>query len=455
MTEEELKTQEQTPEEVQAIRTTEFMKETIKQRPINKKKLMRRLLSSIALAIIFGLVACITFVLLEPVINKRINPEPEEDPVEQIVFEEESVAEEMRPEDMIAEESELLPVVIEQGPLNDDQIEQVLSEMELGIEDYLTLNAAVSSKIREVQDSMVDVIGITQDTDWFQNEYENEHIISGVIVADNGKEFLILADVSALSSYDSLEVCFNDGKSYDAHLKVADSSTGLGIVAVNKTYMSHETRDQAAIIEMGSSANRNINGTPIIAIGRPLGTVSSVCIGTVTSSGTRVEYTDASYSGITTDIYGSTQASGALVNARGQLVGIIEMGHNAEDMENLVSGLGITELKRLIEAMSNGRRIPYLGIHGTDVTEKVSDQLEIPKGVYLQNLEMDSPMLEAGIQSGDIITQFGDMKLSSYQELNMLMLNYEPEDEVLVTIMRQGPEGYSAMEMTVTLGTQP
>lgn len=458
MNDEDIKEKSKQPEteEIQAIKTSEFMQETIKQRPINKKKLMRRLLTSVVMAVVMGLVACVTFVVLEPLISKRINPEEEEEPVEQIIFVEEPVEEETLPEDMIADESELMPqpVIPENEPLSDEQIAQVLSNLKLGVDDYLSLNQAMMSGVRKISASVVDVIGIKQDLDWFENEYENEHIISGVIIADNGRELLILANINQMSDYDSLEVRFDDNINTGAKIKARDIRTGFAVIAVQKSELDTETKSRAVPIELGTSSSRNLSGTPIVAVGRPLGNVSSVCIGTVTSNGLQIDYTDASYSCLTTDIYGSQQASGILVNLKGQLIGIIDMTHNSADIGNLISGLGITDIRKLIESMSNGREIPYIGIHGKDVSEDISSRLEIPQGVYITGLEMDSPMLEAGVQGGDIIVRFNDVEIKNYKELNNLLLDLEPEASADIEIMRRSPEGYSKMEMTVVLEHQ-
>ena len=85
---------------------SDFMKETIKQRPLNRRKLVRRMLLTVAMAVIFGLVACVTFLLLEPVINNKLYPEEEPDPV---VFPEEPKENEILPEDMIVDESQMQP----------------------------------------------------------------------------------------------------------------------------------------------------------------------------------------------------------------------------------------------------------------------------------------------------------------------------------------------------------
>ena len=139
---------------------TDFLKETIKQRPLNKRKLVRRTLITAAMAVIFGMVACFTFLLLEPVISNRLYPEEEP---EAIVFEEETEENEILPEDMIADESQMQPEETEPPALEDEQIAQVLSEMQLGTNDYLTLFNEMNKVAKEVQKSIVTVVGVTSD----------------------------------------------------------------------------------------------------------------------------------------------------------------------------------------------------------------------------------------------------------------------------------------------------
>ncbi len=195
-------------EENQNQNNTDFMKETIKQRPLNKRKLVRRTLITAAMAVIFGMVACFTFLLLEPVISNRLYPEEEP---ESIVFEEETEENEILPEDMIADESQMQPEETEPPALEDEQIAQVLSEMQLGTNDYLTLFNEMNKVAKEVQKSIVTVVGVTSDVTWLDNEYENEGVVSGVVVADNGKELLILANIRSIKDAEILNVAFSDG----------------------------------------------------------------------------------------------------------------------------------------------------------------------------------------------------------------------------------------------------
>lgn len=428
----------------------DFMKEKIKQRPLNKAKLLRRTLITATMAVIFGMIACLTFLVLEPVINNALYPEEEPQTVE---FPEEAQENEVLPEDMIVTDSEMeTEEPQEPVALKDAQIEQVLSEIVLTKDDYVGMYAAISEVAAEARKSMVVVSGVTADVDWFNNTYENEGRISGVIMADNGKEMLILADVDAIEDADSIRVTFSDNRQYQAEIKLKDSVTGLGILTVSKAIIRDTTLFEIKPISLGSSASSSLVGSPIIAVGSPLGTTDSICYGMVTSSSMLLHVPDAVYKLVTTDIYGSSGATGILVNFNGQLVGIIDNSYNSTDTSNLVSAIGITELKKIIQKLSNDEPLCYLGVYGADVTVEVNEEQGVPYGAYITEIDMDSPAMNAGIQSGDVIVQIGELEVTTYLELVNELVTIAPEETVTFTVMRQSSDGYSEMEIEVTLG---
>lgn len=427
---------------------TDFMKETIKQRPLNRKKLVRRTLVTAAMAVIFGMVACFTFLLLEPVISNRLYPEEEP---QTVVFVEETEENEILPEDMIADDSQMQTGPTEAPVLEDEQIAQVLSEMELGVEDYISLISDVRELARETRNSIVTVVGVTSDVGWLDNEYESEGAVSGVIVADNGKELLILANVSSIKGADALKVSFADGQEYQAAIKKKDNNTGLAIISISKSIMQNGTLETAKPAALGTSG-ASLVGNPVIALGRPMGTEGSVCYGNVTSAGNTIKLPDSDYKYMTTDIYGSPNASGVIINLKGQVVGIIDMAHNSTDMKNLINAVGITELKKVVESLSNDSDIAYFGVYGTDVTEQANAEMGVPYGAYITEIDMDSPAMEAGIQSGDVIIRLDNTEINNYQDLVKALLLKGPDNEVKIELMRQGPEGYTEMEITAALG---
>ena len=132
-----------------------FIKEKVKERPINKRKLLKRTMITASMAVIFGLIACFTFLVLEPVFSNWLYPEEEPEPVQ---LQEESENEEMLPEDMVLEEEseeETTP------PVQTTVVERV----ELDVSDYQTLYSNLYKMVQEVSKSLVTVIGITSDTD--------------------------------------------------------------------------------------------------------------------------------------------------------------------------------------------------------------------------------------------------------------------------------------------------
>ena len=427
---------------------TDFMKETIKQRPLNRRKLVRRTLLTAAMAVIFGMVACFTFLLLEPVISNRLYPEEEPQMIE---FIEETEEDEILPEDMFVDDSQMEPEPTEPPALEDEQIAQVLSEMQLGVEDYLSLIAGIREVAQEAQRSIVTVVGVTPDVGWLDNEFENEGAVSGLVVADNGIELLILADVNSIEDAESLEVVFQDGEVYEASIMKKDNNTGLAVISITKITMKSSTMEMAAVASLGTS-NTSLVGVPVIALGRPMGTEGSLCYGNITSTGNGIRLPDSNYKFMTTDIYGSSNASGVLVNLRGQVIGFVDMSHNSTDLKNLISAVGISDIKRVLQSLSNDKDIAYFGVYGVDVTEAANQELEVHFGAYIIEIDMDSPAMEAGIQSGDVIIKWNDLEIVSYQDLVNALLMEEPEGTSKITLMRQGPEGYIEMEATVVLG---
>lgn len=447
--EEPVKEQAQYTPSVQA----EFMREKIKQKPVNKKKLLRRTVITAVMAVVFGFVACFTFLVLEPVISNRLYPE--EEPKE-VAFPEETPTEEMKPEDMLVNEEDMEESIeaVETELVDEqieEQLEEILSQVEFHLEDYQSLYDEMRTLAQDASRAVVTVAGVTSDVDWFNNIYENVASASGVIVFNNGRDILILVSAGNLKGADSIEVTFCDQSQAEAEIMRKDENTGLAILSVPLQSISKETMEKIDIAELGSSNTVNLLGSPVIALGSPLGTSGSISYGVVTSTGTIIDLPDAAYKKITTDIYGSRNATGILINLKGLVIGIIDNVNTSNDMGNLLTAYGITELKRTIEQMSNDKERAYLGVHGADVPrEAIEDtQINTPPGAYIRSIEIDSPAMAAGIQSGDVVIRVNETDIMTYSELLNIIQSSKPEDILTFTLMRQGHE----MTASVTLGS--
>lgn len=186
----------------QDINQDNFMIEKIKQRPINKRRLVRRTLITVSMAVIFGLIACFTFLVLEPVISNWLYPEEES---EAIIFPEEP--EEMLPEEMLEEYIQPTPTPspspapeeeTERIELDESQVQEILDKVVLDMGDYRQIYSVLSDYVKQLNQYMVVVTGTKSDTDWFANEYESKNETTGVVIGNNGRELLILTDYSSV-----------------------------------------------------------------------------------------------------------------------------------------------------------------------------------------------------------------------------------------------------------------
>lgn len=437
---------------------SDFMIEKIKQRPINRKKLLRRTVITASMAVIFGLIACVTFLVLEPIISNWLYPEEEP---QTVVFPEDQ--EEMSPEEMLAENlpTESPSPSPEPGPesepegvvLGQEQIEEILSGVVLDRESYKELYSAMSAYVAELEQYMVTVTAVTSNIDWFNNVQESRNQTSGIILNDNGRELLVLADARILRSAESMTLTFYNGEQASAQIKQMDSYTGLAVLAVPLTDLPPGIdKENLTYPSLGSSNSSRMAGTPVVAMGSPMGTSNSVGYGMVTSASYIYSVPDRNYKILQTDIGGSRNASGVLFNLDGQIVGIITDNKTNSGMEGMVYAYGITDLRSIMIKMSNSNKVAYLGISGLDVTAEINRELGVPLGGFVTKVDMDSPAMLAGIQQGDVIIAVSDREVTGFNDYTSTLMLFEPGQTVDITIMRQSQEEYKEMKFSIEVG---
>ena len=192
-----------------------------------------------------------------------------------------------------------------------------------------------------------------------------------------------------------------------------------------------------------------MTGTPVIAVGNLFGYKDTVCYGMVTSKNNVITMADSEYKLMTTDIYAGTNPSGILVNMDGEVIGIIDNSHNYDDTRNLLSAVGITELKGLISKLSNGEHIPYLGIYVQDISAQTRAELKIPQGAYIVNIDMDSPAMLKGIQKGDILVKVGSRDIRSAADYMNILRNAQAESSINIVVQRASVNDYKEMHFVI------
>ncbi|MCR5525898.1 MAG: S1C family serine protease [Lachnospiraceae bacterium] len=424
----------------------QFITETIKDKPLDKKRLMERMLMTLASAALFGGVAAVVF----SAIVKPMMPNNNEIRVVSIPADENSAS--------TSEESDgSEDAGVSENAVSDNKPTQIINniteKVSLTTEDYKELYKSLGEAADEAERSIVTVTGVASDTDWFENTVKDSSTSAGVIVANNGRELLILVDSDATDKADTITVTFKDSKTAEAEIKKVDYNTGLEIIAVPMDSIDEDTMGIIAEAKLGDSKTESLTETPVMAVGRPLGSSGTAAYGLITTSDRILNGTDRNFHLVSTDIYGSTDGSGAIFNYEGEVLGIISQKAASKDVENLISGYCISDLKEIIEDLSNGKSAACLGIEGTDVTASAHKEYDVPYGAYVKTVVMGSPAMNAGIQSGDVITKIGTMEIKDFSDYTKAIAAGQPEDDAIVTIQRYARGEYTEMTFDVTYTT--
>ena len=417
--------------EDQKHQKNEFIREQIKNKPMNRKKAAAKVGICAICGAVFALAAAVTFVLAEPVVRKILCPQEEENPdsVNTYIADTEGVTE--------LEQSD--PDVTSQA------------QESLSIADYQTLQNQLYAIGSQANHSIVTVTSVVSNTDWFHNSYESEGQGSGVIIQENASEVLILTEQKVITDPSRITVTFIDDTTAGAVMKKYDGNTGIAVLSVARSDISDSTLDTISIAEFGNS-NGVTKGSIVIALGSPLGTNYSILTGNVTSTDNEISTIDHNYSIFTTDIVASKSSSGILINVSGQIVGMVMQDYSNSSEENTLIAVSSTELKSMIDMLADGKDIPYLGMTVTTVTEKIEKEYDIPEGVYIKEAMMDSPAMAAGLQSGDVITKINGEKAASDTAYSSQVMKLTPGDTIPVVVQRQGADGYSEITCEVEVG---
>ena len=404
-----------------------FVKEKIKKQPFYQNRMLRRGGLQLAFSVVCGVVACFVFVMAHPWMERTFGKEE---------LTEITIPQEEEEETPVQEEPETQEPVV------------ITEPRELELDDYAKLYEELREAADTVSASLATVTVSSSDTDWFNETYENRSQLSGLLVGNNGVEILILTPYSQVAEADRIQVSFADGSSLDAVLKNYDTVTDLAVLSVNLADVEETARENIRIAELGSSKSLKA-GEPVIAVGSPAGIAGSVKFGTLVAPGYQTGVIDGEYSLLITDMERSENGSGVLLNLNGQVIGLLEDAYLNSSNEHALTAYAISDMKEVIEHLSNSQDLVYMGIHGTDVTEEISEAQGIPMGVYVSGVEQDSPAMSSGIQAGDIITEINSREITSLSQIQEMMLKFSRNQAIHVLIMRQGRDGYKEIECSV------
>lgn len=448
------------------VSSFDVVREKIKERPVNKKKLAKRMLSTAGMAVMFGAIACLAFLLSEPLFDKLISNNEDDTVLTQVKLSEPEADEsqenisvqidtsgfdEEYPE-LSLEETPIEDLAFDDNTVSDDAVSnnslEEVYKREIELDDYQLLYRKMYSMSSLVSRSMVTVTGSAKSKDILMDEYLDTDRTTGLIVAEDGKNLLILGQAND-KVQDNITVTFCNGDANSADIKAVDSETGLAIYSVSINGISPETREEYSVATLGNSNSKTLLGSPVIVMGNLLSTGDSVWYGMITSMDGKMYCKDVGYQLITSNILAEPTSSGIVFNIKGQVVGYICQKNNGNNANNLITAYGITGIKKLIEDMSNSNERMHLGLYVKDITSEAMRNYNIPAGVYVSKVEMNSNAMNVGIVSGDIITAFNGNPINSVNDYSQKLWDCNAGQEVELIIMRQNGSGYAETKVMV------
>lgn len=425
----------------------------------NQNSFQKKAGATIALAVIFGLVAAVVFQTANFAADRFLNTGKS------------SV--QIKTTDSVD---------LQETASDDSTADKVLSDSENGT----VAAVAQASMPSVVAITTVSVQEIPSFFGYSSHQYKSASTGSGIIVGDNDDELLIATNNHVVDGATTLSVCFigddvanaetetvNAGDNGDlnvedavsAKIKGTDADNDLAVVAVKKSDIPEDTLNQIKIAQIGSSDDLAV-GQQVVAIGNALGYGQSVTSGWISALNRTISTDDGTNSTglIQTDAaINPGNSGGALLNMKGELIGI----NSAKYADSAVEGMGyaipISKAKPILEELMNretrekvdSSKKGYLGVSLANLTTEAIEMYNMPTGAFVRSVEDDSPAQEAGICKGDIIVKFDGQKVSDGDDLLDKLQYYKSGEKIEAVIARATNGEYEENTIELTLGTRP
>ena len=349
--------------------------------------------------------------------------------------------------------------------LIEDDLEQVTSTSSSSTTSSSNLNTNLVS-LSEYSDTAVGVaekvlpsiVGIR--VSYTVNSFFNTQSVataegSGIIISEDGYILTnnhIISSSSNSSFYEVSEAnkvivyLYNDTTEYEAKIIGSDEETDLAVIKIEKTGLTPATLGDSSSVQIGEFA---------MAVGNPLGMQNSISCGVVSALNREITDSDGKkYTLIQTDAaINSGNSGGALVNSKGEVIGINTMKIQGTGVEGMGFAIPINSTKDIYSQLIQYNKVkrPYIGITSLDLDEKTAEENNLPVGVYVRSVEDFSAAQKADIRNGDVITKINGIEIKTTDELNEEKNKFSIGDKITLTVVRDGQE----KQIEVTLGEAP
>ncbi|MDF2542127.1 MAG: hypothetical protein K0S47_1845 [Herbinix sp.] len=325
----------------------------------------------------------------------------------------------------------------------------------------------VSGVVEQVMPSIVAInsSGTVTNYDFFGNGFSQpmEGSGSGIIIGQNGSELLIVTNNHVIAGASEVEIVFIDEKTTKATVKGADANADLAILSVDMTTLTEETTKAIKIATLGDSNDLKA-GELAIAIGNALGYGQSVTVGYISALDREVTVDNVTRTLLQTDAaINPGNSGGALLNIKGEVIGINSVKFASEEVEGMGYSIPISDAIPLINELMNRKTLDkteqgFLGINietAQVVDDIYADRFKMPKGIYINEVVAGSPADKAGLVQGNIIAGLDDKTIETVDDLLNILSYTQAGKEISLKVYVIENGSYVEKDLKITLANRP
>ena len=332
-------------------------------------------------------------------------------------------------------------------------------------------NAAALDVSAIVKSAMPAVVAINntmlyQSNNWWgmSQTYEVPSSGSGIIIGQNDEELLIATNNHVVEDSENLSVVFINDTSVNASIKGTDADSDLAVIAVALKDIPEDTLSQISVAKLGDSDALEV-GQGVVAIGNALGYGQSVTVGYVSALNREVKVDNTVTRNLlqTDAAINPGNSGGALLNMKGEVIGINAAKYSSTDVEGIGYAIPISKAQEILSTLMTQRtknqtvaegEEGYLGIQGLTVDDSMVKQQDMPAGVFVYGIIDGGAAANSDLRKRDIIVKFDGQSVKSMAALQDLLKYYKAGETVELGVKSLENGEYVDRTVTITLGTK-
>lgn len=318
-----------------------------------------------------------------------------------------------------------------------------------------SLNYDVADIVQNTETSIVSITTtVTTSYQYFFQQYERQSTGagSGIIIGKSDQNLYIATNYHVVENADDINVGFANGQIVKASIVGYDKAEDIAVVKVAFGDIDSATSEVITIAKIGDSETLRV-GEPAVAIGNALGYGQSVTVGYISALNRTIENSEETY--IQTDAaINPGNSGGALINAAGEVIGINSVKYIDSYVEGMGFAIPINRAMSIIDRIISGKqdKTTYLGISGAAISKEYAQIYGFPEGIYVREVQDNSPASKAGLHAGDIIVEFDGFDSYTMEELQEKIREKGAGDKVEIVVYRADMMGnYQKIKLTAVL----